>query len=263
MGTTDDILLRLAQTAADLGPAIEPPGATELLQSVAQTAHELTGAAACSIAILDRETEELHFVAATGPGADAILGLRMDAHKGIAGWALASGQSISVGEVAQDPRFARDVAEATGYLPNTIFAIPLETDQGSVGVLEILDADATKRAAAGVADEREVSEVIAILAQHAALTIGTMHTFQDLGRVLFSAAARAAAATEAAGDGAEPDLQEALARAAAAAEGPSKQLAQLLAVFAELNELGPDERQTAAKILYDFLSYARGERAGS
>ena len=56
-------------------------------------------------------------------------------------------------------------------------------------------------------------------------------------------------------------MQLALARAAAAAEGPSKHLAQLFAVFAELGEIGEDERHTAAKILYDFLGFAR--HAGS
>lgn len=250
------ILDQLARTAADLGPAIQPPELNDVLHSITQTAHDLTGAAACSIAMLDRETEELKFVAATGPGTDAVLGMRMGAHEGIAGWALASGQAISVGEVSQDPRFARDVAEATGYIPQTIFAIPLETQTGAVGVLEILDADPERSASAGLADDQTVSTVVAILANQAAIAISTAMIFSDLGRVLFSAAARAAA-----DKGGIADIQDALARTAAAAQGPSKELAQLLTVFNELGNLGADERRAAAKLLYDFLAYARGAQA--
>lgn len=246
----DGVLQRLAQAAADLGPAIEPPGLTHLLDTIAQTAHELTGAAACSIAVLDRATEELHFVAATGPGAASVVGMRMDAHKGIAGWALASGQSITVGEVSQDPRFARDVAEATGYLPTTIFAIPLEGDDGPVGVLEILDADES-----AFSDEKTVAALMGILAQQATVAIATSFLFEDLGRVLFSAAARAA-------ESADDDIRDALAGAASAAQGPTKDLAQLLTVFAELSAIGPEERQSAARLLYDFLTYVRDTRGG-
>jgi subtilisin family serine protease len=43
-------------------------------------------------------------------------------------------------EVARDQRFARDVAEATSYVPNTIMATPLVDGRGQVsGVLELLD----------------------------------------------------------------------------------------------------------------------------
>src|SRR5438093_7416443 len=50
---TEDILQRLAALADEIGPALVPPGHDELLESIAETARTLFGAAACSIALLE------------------------------------------------------------------------------------------------------------------------------------------------------------------------------------------------------------------
>jgi GAF domain-containing protein len=41
--------------------------------------------------------------------------------------------------VGKDPRFARDVAESTGYVPQGMMAVPLLHDEQALGVLEVLD----------------------------------------------------------------------------------------------------------------------------
>ena len=110
--------------------------------------------------------------------------MQMDAGKGIAGWALSSGQSISISDAPSDPRFARDIADATGYTPSTVFAIPLETDAGAMGVMEILDAPEGRE---GAHDE---SRLVATLARQAAVAIETTRLFRTFGRVMFRAAAQ-------------------------------------------------------------------------
>jgi hypothetical protein len=95
-------------------------------------------AAAVSVAIVDDDS--LHYVAADGAGAAAIVGTRLEAGRGIAGFAAATGQSLAVRDVASDSRHARDVGEATGYLPNTIHCVPVDGIDGDVGaVVSILD----------------------------------------------------------------------------------------------------------------------------
>ena len=42
-------------------------------------------------------------------------------------------------DVTKDPRFARDVAEGTGYVPQGMMAVPLLDDEDSLGVLQVLD----------------------------------------------------------------------------------------------------------------------------
>ncbi len=95
-------------------------------------------AAAVSIAMVD--VDGLHYVAAAGAGADKIVGTRMTAGRGIAGFVAASGQSLIVRDVISDPRFARDVGERTGYVPSAIQCVPVLDDEGEViAVVSILD----------------------------------------------------------------------------------------------------------------------------
>jgi signal transduction protein with GAF and PtsI domain len=135
----EDVLGELARLAADLGPALAPAGHAELLQAVTQAVRELFSAAACSLALVDPDGEWLEFVAAAGAGAEVVVGMRIPAGRGVAGWVLASGQPIELSDVARDPRFARDVAERTGYVPRSILAMPVEGSQQTLGVLEVLD----------------------------------------------------------------------------------------------------------------------------
>ncbi len=237
----------LAQAAADLGPAIEPPGYQDLLVWIVNTAREVTGAEAASIAVLDPREEILRFVAASGTAGDQVVGIEMDAGRGIAGWALASGQSITISDAPSDPRFAADVAAKTGYTPRSVFAIPLESDAGTMGVMEILDAEEGRDHA-----ENE-SRVVTTLAYQAAVAIETTNLFRDLGRVLFRAAAVAAA------DDAV-DVKQALEQTAERARGSRRALADMLEIFYEIGRLGPEERAAATDLLDTFLRYSQGTR---
>lgn len=109
----------------------------ELLFSITETTRERLGAAACSVAVLDGA--ELEFRVASGVGSAEVLGMRIPVGRGIAGWVVASGQAIAVADVQRDPRFAREEAAATGYVPRTILAVPVEGEDGPFGVLEVLD----------------------------------------------------------------------------------------------------------------------------
>jgi GAF domain-containing protein len=237
----------LAQVAADLGPAIEPPGYRDLLSWIAKTAGDVTGAAAASIAVLNPREETLEFVAASGPASDQVVGLEMDAGKGIAGWAIASGQSITISDAPSDPRFAADIAAQTGYTPRSVFAIPLESDAGMMGVMEILDAEE------GREEAHNESRLVSSLAYQAAITIETTKLFSDLGRVLFRSAANAAGE-------ADGDLKAAFERTAERSRGTTRSLAEMLEIFYEIGRLGPNERSAATELLYTFLRFAQGNR---
>lgn len=100
----------------------------------------LFGAAACSVALVDEEGEHLVYTAASGEGSESIVGVVLPVGRGIAGWSAMAGQAISVADVQADPRFARDVAEATRYVPSSLMAAPLFHPDGEIlGVLSVLD----------------------------------------------------------------------------------------------------------------------------
>jgi signal transduction protein with GAF and PtsI domain len=108
----------------------------ELMTSVAAELAQRLGAAACSVALVDGS--ELVFVAASGAGAAEVLGVRIPVGRGIAGWVAASGQGIAVADVARDQRFDQETAQLTGYVPASILAVPVDSDDGTLGVLEVL-----------------------------------------------------------------------------------------------------------------------------
>lgn len=116
----------------------------ELLRSIVETARAIFGARASSIFLLDVETDELVFEAVSGEGSDVLLGRRMPSGTGIAGWVLVARQPLVLDDVGEDPRFARDVAQATGYVPRGLMAVPLLHADDALGVLQVLDRQSSR-----------------------------------------------------------------------------------------------------------------------
>ena len=110
-----------------------------LLGSIVETARAIFSAQAASIFLLDEETDELVFEAVAGEGEDDLVGMRLPSGTGIAGWVVSSRQPLVIEDVSTDPRFGREVAEATGYMPKGLMAVPLLLEERSLGVLEVLD----------------------------------------------------------------------------------------------------------------------------
>jgi GAF domain-containing protein len=110
-----------------------------LLQSIVEVARSVFGAAAASVFLLDEETDELVFEAVAGEGEGDLVGTRFPSDTGLAGWVVMSGEPLLVDDVNDNPQFARDKAESTGYVPNSIMAAPLIRNGECIGVLEVLD----------------------------------------------------------------------------------------------------------------------------
>ena len=128
--------LRAAVAAGVLGVEESFQG---LLQSVVEVARAIFRAQASSIFLLDEQTDELVFEAVAGEGADTLRGRRFPSSTGVAGWVLVARQPLVIENVGEDPRFARDAAESTGYVPKGLMAVPLLHEERVLGVLEVLD----------------------------------------------------------------------------------------------------------------------------
>jgi GAF domain-containing protein len=110
-----------------------------LLQSVVEVARALFRAKASSIFLLDEDADELVFEAVAGEGAEKLVGQRFPSSTGIAGWVLVTRQSLVIEDVGADPRWSREAAESTGFVPKGLMAVPLLYEERSLGVLEVLD----------------------------------------------------------------------------------------------------------------------------
>lgn len=237
----DELLTELGELANSLGPAVRPAGTDELLRSLTETARRLFGAAACSLALLSDDESELVYTVAAGEGAEDVTGLRIPVTQGIAGWVVQSGQPIAVSDVAHDPRFSRQVAEQTGYVPQAILVVPVQTRHRMLGVISLLDRDARRPGA-----EQDMA-LLSLFADQAALALASVEAFSTLGRVLLDALAATAA-----GD----DLIHALRQAGDRLPAADADLAALAASFAALARRGAAERRLALAVLRDVGDYA-------
>jgi len=127
------------RAAAAVGVLASEEAHLALLGSIVDVARAIFGARASSIFLLDEETDELVFEAASGLGSAELVGSRFPSGTGIAGWVLATRQPLVLEDVSNDPRFARELAEATGYVPRGLMAVPLLHEERALGVLEVLD----------------------------------------------------------------------------------------------------------------------------
>ena len=122
--------------AQSLGRA---PIRRRVMEAIVRTAAGMFDAAACSIALTDPTNGDLVYEAAWGAGASEVVGLRLPPGVGMAGAVVSSGEGVVVPECRKDPRFARQVAAKTGYVPYTMVVTPLVRDGRTIGVLSLPD----------------------------------------------------------------------------------------------------------------------------
>lgn len=227
------------------GAAILPDAGSELLQTIVEAAARLFGAAASSIALLDESQQKLVFRVATGAGASEVIGLSVSVGQGIAGYVVATGQPMAISSVQEDPRFARDTARKTGYVPKSILAMPLLYDERPLGVIEVLDKISAP--SFGMRD----MELLGIFARQAAVAIRAT-TFQaNLGRALLAGLG----SLEPPG---ERGAFSTLTKALGSGDDPegTDQILAIAGAMSSLYQLGQAERETCLRVLDAFVALA-------
>jgi GAF domain-containing protein len=212
--------LRAAVAAGALG---SEEGYKALLQSIVEVARAIFGARASSVFLHDEETDELVFEAVAGEGAGELVGRRFPSSTGVAGWVLVTRQPLVIEELEQDPRFAREAAESTGFVPKGLMAVPLLHDERALGVLEVLDRP--QQAAFSLKE----MELLGLFANEAAIALDLLQRAREARAVLEEEGGEAAA----------------------------------LAHFAAyLGEVEPEQRAAAQKLLEAIEALLRANAAG-
>ncbi|HEX7197558.1 MAG TPA: GAF domain-containing protein [Candidatus Limnocylindria bacterium] len=157
---------------------------TRLLQSIVDATVRLFDAEAASIALFEQDPDRLEFRVAAGEQGAGAVGLTVPPTQGIAGFVYSTGQALALSDVANDPRFNRDAAEQTGYVPRSIAAAPLLDEEGTLGVLQVLD----KRGSPTFS--LQDMELLAVFAGQATVAIGAARVQRDTERLLRSVLAQ-------------------------------------------------------------------------
>ena len=128
-----------AVVAAGILPSEEQHRA--LLDSIVTAAQAIFRAQAASIFLHDEDTDELVFEAVAGRERRCARSARGSRRAPGSPAGSATRQPLVLEDLGNDPRFARDVAEKTGYVPRALMAVPLLHDERALGVLQVLDRD--------------------------------------------------------------------------------------------------------------------------
>jgi hypothetical protein len=239
----------LFSAVAAVGDGVGIPTDTRRqLTALCDSARMAFGAAAVSIArvVDDADGTGLRYEASAGEGADAIVGVRLASGVGIAGFVAATGQSLALDRVQDDPRWAQDVAESTGFVPTSLLVVPITDDADELlGVLSVLDR--THR------DGMEALALASSFARQASLLLPSVDLIARLGPMLLRALADVLGSDDGATSSASDRLAASLRDAAASDPGPDADLARIAGRLTELRSRSPETRAAVERVLDELL----------
>jgi PAS domain S-box-containing protein len=142
-----------------------------VLNQVIEEVRNLLKAEGASIILRDPANAELVFAAASGLGAQGLVGTRIPINTGIAGWVVRERQPALVQDTQNDPRFWRAVDQQTGATTRSLVAVPLRYKGSMWGVVEAINRSE------GQFDQLDV-EMLQVLANSAAIAIENARLYE-------------------------------------------------------------------------------------
>jgi len=238
-----DLLQQLGALVTDLTPVLAPVAALEQASALCGTARLAFGAAAVSLAAT--RDDALHYLAADGEGADAIVGTELALGRGIAGYVALTGQALAIDRATDDPRFARDVAERTGYVPTSMLVVPVRDRRGdTVGVISVLDRTLASADALVLASS---------FAGQAALLLPVIDDTGRAARLVLDAVVAAVREHD-------TELGSALRRSLARLPEADAELAHVAATLCDLRSADAATRARVAALLDEIVALATARR---
>jgi len=113
----------------------------QVLVTVLDEVRRMLDVVACSVWLLDPETDELVCRQATGPQSEIVRGWRLSPGEGLAGWVARSGESLIVPDAWTDERYFKGTDQQTNLELRSIVTVPLRVRQVVTGVLQVVDTD--------------------------------------------------------------------------------------------------------------------------
>lgn len=142
-----------------------------LLDKVMDSAMSMTNSDAGSILLVD--DGKLVFKVVKGEKSEELVGTSVETGKGVAGWVAETGTSALLPDASKDGRFNPEVDARTGYSTNSILCVPLKTNSGIIGVLELMNKKS------GHPYRERDEEIIKYLAEQAAISVIKTQFYED------------------------------------------------------------------------------------
>lgn len=111
----------------------------QILSILLEETRSTLNAEACSVALLDKERDDLFFLMAEGVGATRVRGTRMPADLGVIGAVVRKGEPKIVPDVDADPHFFAGIDNLTGARTRSLMCTPLKAHGIVIGALEAMN----------------------------------------------------------------------------------------------------------------------------
>lgn len=146
----------------------------QLLADAMQLAANVIDAGAASIMLVDEERKELVFKVSHGHKGHMLRQQRIPLDEGIAGWVVRHGRPVIANDARADSRFSHRVDVRTGFLTQSIAAVPLKIKGRIIGVLEVLNKYS------GQGFNQEDIQLMNSIATQAAIAIENARLYEEL-----------------------------------------------------------------------------------
>jgi transcriptional regulator with GAF, ATPase, and Fis domain len=222
---------------------------SRLLEMIVQTATHVIGAHRGSLLLIDQAAGDLVFeVSATGEVSE-LQKIRVPLGEGIAGHVALTGQALAIADAQSDPRHAAEIAQQTGYLPNSLLCVPLEFEDEVIGVIELMDKQDM-----GSFDASDM-HTLGLFARQAAIAIEQSRAQRSVAALLRELLSSLV------GDSihASPDLAKRVSDFAATVQSDVafRRSLELAGLIHEIAQQGEDEARACLVILRGFAEYTR------
>jgi signal transduction histidine kinase len=161
---------RVIELSRRLNTVLELP---PLLQRIIEAARELTDSEASSILLVDLQSGDLFFEAATGAKSEEIQRVVVPMDDSIAGWVVRHGEPLVIDDAQQDERHFQGSDTEIAYVTHSLIAVPLTVKGKTIGVLEALNK------AHDVSFDEDDVNLLMTLAAQAAVAIENVRLFQQ------------------------------------------------------------------------------------
>jgi PAS domain S-box-containing protein len=111
----------------------------QIMQSLLSQMNEFLQAEAISIALVDKQTDELVYRVAEGLGSEEIVGLRLPFSQGLSGWVMENMEPALVNDTSRDPRFHNSGDQRTGYLTKAMICAPVHFKGEMLGTIQAIN----------------------------------------------------------------------------------------------------------------------------
>jgi signal transduction histidine kinase len=146
----------------------------KLLSQAMELAANVIDAGAASIMLVDEEQRELVFKVSHGHRGQVMRQQRIPLDEGIAGWVVRHGQPVIANDARADARFSHRVDVRTGFLTQSIAAVPLKIKGRIIGVLEVLNKYS------GMGFNQEDIQLMTSIGAQAAIAIENARLYQEV-----------------------------------------------------------------------------------